>query len=63
MLARNNMQGPRPVGRPRRLIASDRIAGLRELGMSFREIARVMGAGYGTVRRAYARRERAAAGH
>jgi len=41
----------RTLGRPGR--TASRIKALRDSGLSFREIARVTGFGYGTVRRAY----------
>ncbi len=43
----------RSVGRPRRAVAPELIGELRGRGMSFREIARGTGLGYGTVRRAF----------
>ncbi len=43
----------RSVGRPRCCFAPGQISELRGRGMSFREIARKMGLGYGTVRRAF----------
>ncbi len=42
----------RPVGRPRRYIAPEHVQELRSQGLSFRQIARKTGFGYGTVRRA-----------
>jgi hypothetical protein len=49
----SEMSAPRRRGRPRRFIAPDRIERLRRAGLSFREIAKTTGLGYGTVRRAY----------
>src|SRR5215475_10357547 len=43
-------------GRPRLPIDADAVAQLRTAGHSWRSIARQIGAGYGTVRRAYQRR-------
>ena len=43
----------RGAGRPRRYVAANRIRELRLQGLSFRQIARVTGFGYGTIRRAY----------
>src|SRR5215475_894554 len=43
-------------GRPRLLISADAVARLRDAGCSWRTIARQLGVGYGTVRRAYQRR-------
>jgi hypothetical protein len=49
------MPGPANVlvGRPRRYIAPEHVRELRRQGLSFREIARSTGFGYGTVPRAY----------
>jgi hypothetical protein len=41
------------VGRPRRFIPPEQVEQLRREGLSFREIARKTGFGYGSVRRAY----------
>ena len=43
----------RPVGRPRRYAEPEQIGELRRQGLTFRQIARQTGLGYGTVRRAY----------
>lgn len=43
----------RASGRPRRYVSGERIHELRRQGLSFRQIARKTGFGYGTVRRAY----------
>ena len=43
----------RRVGRPPRHVEPELVQRLRSSGMSFREIARQTGFGYGTVRRAY----------
>ena len=43
-------------GRPKLPIDAATVAELREAGHSWRSIARQIGAGYGTVRRAYQRR-------
>jgi len=43
----------RAAGRPRSKVPPDLILELRRQGLSFREIARHTGCGYGTVRRAY----------
>jgi hypothetical protein len=43
----------RRVGRPPRYAPSELISDLRRKGLSFREIARQTGFGYGTVRRAF----------
>jgi hypothetical protein len=43
-----------PVGRPRVHAATEELRDLRLAGLSFREIARRTGLGYGSVRRAYA---------
>ena len=40
-------------GRPRRNAPPDQIRAMRIQGLSFRAIARKIGLGYGTVRRAY----------
>ena len=53
-----NRLGKRPRGRPRRQPPLVTIQDLRSLGLSFREIARTLGFGYGTVRRAYAAMDR-----
>ena len=45
----------RPVGRPAIHVTPERIQDLKSRGMSFRQIARFTGLGYGTVRRAYLR--------
>ena len=42
-----------PVGRPRVYVCRDLIAQLRNEGVSWRKIAARLGAGVGTVRRAY----------
>jgi DNA invertase Pin-like site-specific DNA recombinase len=44
----------RPIGRPRAVFRRDQVKDLREQGMSWREIARRLDAGVGTVRRAFA---------
>jgi len=41
------------VGRPRRDISAEMVKSLHKQGYSFRAIARWIGVGYGTVRRAY----------
>jgi hypothetical protein len=41
------------VGRPRRFVPPEQVQELRREGLSFREIARKTGFGYGSVRRAY----------
>jgi hypothetical protein len=43
----------RKVGRPRRPVPAGHVHELRRRGLSFREIAREIGFGYGSVRRAY----------
>jgi len=43
----------RPIGRPRVVFHRDQIAELRSQGISWRQIARKLGAGVGTVRRIY----------
>ena len=53
MRPENKIRSYPPGGRPRRDdIAPDRVRELREHGLSFRQIARRMQCGYGTVRRA-----------
>ena len=50
----NAPKSPRkPSGRPRRHIPGDQLLEWRRQGLSFRQIARKTGCGYGTVRRAY----------
>jgi DNA invertase Pin-like site-specific DNA recombinase len=44
---------PAPGGRPRKLVDVERIRELREKGLSWPAIAREVGAGLGTVWRAY----------
>ena len=44
----------RGPGRPRRNTSTWQVMELRNQGWSFRRIAKAMGLGYGTVRRAYA---------
>jgi DNA invertase Pin-like site-specific DNA recombinase len=41
------------VGRPRRPVPSEVVRKLRDQGLSFRQIARKLSFGYGSVRRAY----------
>ena len=41
------------VGRPPRFVEPELVKQLRSSGLSFRQIARKTGLGYGTVRRAY----------
>jgi len=41
------------IGRPRVILDHDRVSELRASGLSWREIARRLGAGVGTVRRAF----------
>jgi DNA invertase Pin-like site-specific DNA recombinase len=41
------------VGRPRRFVPPEQIRELRRKGLSFRQIARKTGFGYGSVRRAF----------
>ena len=41
------------VGRPRRPVPSEVVRKLRAQGLSFRQIARKLSFGYGSVRRAY----------
>ena len=41
------------VGRPRRFVPPEQIRELRRKGLSFRQIARTTGFGYGSVRRAF----------
>ena len=41
------------VGRPRAVVNRDQVGGLRAAGASWRAIARELGLGEGTVRRAY----------
>jgi DNA invertase Pin-like site-specific DNA recombinase len=41
------------IGRPRVVVRGDKLVELREQGLSWREIARRMGMGVGTVRRAH----------
>jgi DNA invertase Pin-like site-specific DNA recombinase len=43
----------RPIGRPRAIFRRDEVADLRRQGLSWRQIARRLGAGVGTVRRAF----------
>jgi DNA invertase Pin-like site-specific DNA recombinase len=43
----------RPIGRPRAVFRRNHVAELRSQGASWREIARRLGAGVGTVRRIY----------
>jgi DNA invertase Pin-like site-specific DNA recombinase len=50
---KNGTRTGRPIGRPRVHIDRDRIVGLRNQGTSWRQIARRLGAGVGTVRRIY----------
>jgi DNA-directed RNA polymerase specialized sigma24 family protein len=42
-------------GRPRKDVSAEAVAALRAHGLSWREIASVLGVGAGTVRRAYQR--------
>lgn len=53
--------GKRPRGRPRRNASSEEVGKLRTEGFSYRQIARSLGFGYGTVRRALAANEAAPA--
>jgi hypothetical protein len=46
-------QPKRSRGRPPRAAPADRVRELRAVGLSFRKIARELGFGYGTIRRAY----------
>jgi DNA invertase Pin-like site-specific DNA recombinase len=41
------------IGRPRVVVRGDKVVKLREQGVSWREIARGMGVGVGTIRRAH----------
>jgi DNA invertase Pin-like site-specific DNA recombinase len=43
----------RVIGRPRKIFRRDQVAELRRRGVPWREIARTLGVGVGTVRRAY----------
>ena len=43
----------KPIGRPRAVFNPNQVIELREQGVSWRKIARRVGAGVGTVRRAY----------
>jgi putative DNA-invertase from lambdoid prophage Rac len=43
-----------PVGRPRRVFARQRVFELRTTGLSYRQVARQLGIGEGTVRRVLA---------
>jgi DNA invertase Pin-like site-specific DNA recombinase len=52
MQQHTRVMAKRPVGRPRRYIAPEHVQELRSQGLSFRQIARKTGFGYGTVRRA-----------
>lgn len=47
-------QRKRPRGRPRRYASSEQVGKLRTEGFSYRQIARSLGFGYGTIRRAVA---------
>ena len=49
----NETRLKRSVGRPRRPVPADWVRELRRQGLSFREIARETGYGYGSVRRAF----------
>jgi len=49
----NGTRTAHPVGRPRVFVSSNQIAELRRQGISWRKIAGRLGAGVGTVRRAY----------
>jgi DNA invertase Pin-like site-specific DNA recombinase len=42
----------RTPGRPRRFVPIGQVQDLRQKGLSYRKIARSLGLGYGTVRRA-----------
>jgi DNA invertase Pin-like site-specific DNA recombinase len=50
---RHGTKSGRPIGRPRVIFHRDQIAHLRTEGLSWREISHRLGAGVGTVRRAY----------
>ena len=47
------MNRRRSNGRPACPVAAEKVRELREKGLSFRQIAKTTGFGYGTVRRAY----------
>jgi DNA invertase Pin-like site-specific DNA recombinase len=47
---RNGKLRGKTLGRPRRIVNGDEMAGLREQGASYREIAESVGASRGTVR-------------
>jgi DNA invertase Pin-like site-specific DNA recombinase len=48
---RNGTRSGKPIGRPKAIFHRDQIPVLREQGLSWREIARTVGVGVGTVRR------------
>jgi DNA invertase Pin-like site-specific DNA recombinase len=50
---RNGTRSGKPIGRPRALFRADLVADLRKSGLSWRQIARKLGAGASTVRREY----------
>jgi DNA invertase Pin-like site-specific DNA recombinase len=49
----NEIRKRRSAGRPPKCVSADYIRQLHSQGLSFRQIARQTGFGYGTVRRAY----------
>jgi len=49
----NGTRSGKPIGRPRVMFRRNQVAELRRQGMSWRGIARELGAGLGTVRRIY----------
>jgi len=50
---RNGTRSGKPVGRPKAVFDRDEVVRLRNAGLSWREIARKLGIGAGTARRAY----------
>lgn len=49
----NGTKSGEPIGRPRKLFRRDQVAALRRDGLSWKQIARRLGASTGSVRRAY----------
>src|SRR5215470_778929 len=50
---RNGTKSGRPIGRPKAVFRADLVPELRHSGLSWRQIARKLGVGVATVRRAY----------
>lgn len=50
---KNGTRTGRPIGRPRVYIDRDHVVELRNQGNSWREVAKRLGVGVGTVRRVY----------